>query len=201
MAVFSFFLFPLCFSQFLFTVTMQCLTSNLLPSPPLLLNGCAVHLLPFFTALTVLLFPLSLYFVLSSVVKEFFLDFSFFFPFIPLLVLTFWSFSTVLFPHCTFSYYPLCSPSLCLRLGCFAREGASKWTWHEGHLCKLVHSSNEDTNGLKIIYISRASLRSCLNLNLNLNLSVAFEDLNPIHVWIFLLQLSIAAWLMHMAKF
>jgi hypothetical protein len=53
---------------------------NFKPSaiPSSALDGCAVHLLPFFTALTVLLFCLSLYFVLSSVVKEFFLDFSFF---------------------------------------------------------------------------------------------------------------------------
>jgi hypothetical protein len=42
----------------------------------------------------------------------------------------------------------------------------------------FVHSLNKDTNGLKITYISRASLRSCLNLNL----SVASEDLNPKHV-------------------
>ncbi len=47
---------------------------------PSAVNGCAVHLLALFTALKVLLFCLSLYFVLSSVVKEFFLDFSFFFP-------------------------------------------------------------------------------------------------------------------------
>jgi hypothetical protein len=103
---------------------------NFKPSaiPSSALDGCAVHLLPFFTALRVLLLCLSLYFVLSSVVKRVLPSLLFFFFLHSSLGIDILKLSTVLFSHCTFSYYPLHSPSLCLRLGCFACEGASKWT-------------------------------------------------------------------------
>jgi hypothetical protein len=126
MAIFSFFLFPLCFSQFLFTLT--CLTSNLLPSPPLLsmvvLSICYTSSLLWRYFSFVCLFILSYHLWLkSSSLTSLFFFFLHYSLGIDILKL-----SIVLFSHCTFSYYPLGSPSLCLRLGCFACEGASKWT-------------------------------------------------------------------------
>jgi hypothetical protein len=98
-----------------FSVPIYTYMLNFKPSviPSSALNGCAVHLLPFFTALTVLLFCLSVYFVFSSVVKEFFLDFSFFFSFIPLLVMTFWNFLLFYF-HIVHSVTTLYVAPLCV---------------------------------------------------------------------------------------
>jgi len=88
---------------------------NFKPSaiPSSALDGCAVHLLPFFTALRVLLFCLSLYFVLSSVVKRVLPSLLFFFSFIPLLVLTFWSFLLFYF-HIVHSVTTLYIAPLCV---------------------------------------------------------------------------------------